>query len=68
MMTALKEYAEPYNWVVDQLKDWAYMVSSIPLHHLHPNSRISRKRIHTFPAPEGQVIRLFCCHRKWHAR
>ena len=28
MMTALKEYAEPYDWVVDQLKDWAYMVSS----------------------------------------
>lgn len=27
MMTALKEYAEPYNWVVDQFKDWAYMVS-----------------------------------------
>ena len=23
MMTALKEYAEPYDWVVDQLKDWA---------------------------------------------
>lgn len=28
MMTALKEYAEPYDWVVDQFKDWAYMVSS----------------------------------------
>ena len=28
MMTALKEYAEPYDWVVDQLKDWAYMVST----------------------------------------
>ena len=27
MMTALKEYAEPYEWVVDQFKDWAYMVS-----------------------------------------
>ena len=28
LMTALKEYAEPYDWVVDQFKDWAYMVSS----------------------------------------
>ena len=28
MMTALKEYAEPYDWIVDQLKDWAYMVST----------------------------------------
>ena len=34
-------------------------VSFIPLHHRHPNSRISRKRIHTFPAPEEQVIRPF---------
>lgn len=28
MMTALQEYAEPYDWIVDQFKDWAYMVSS----------------------------------------
>ena len=28
MMTALQEYAEPYDWLVDQFKDWAYMVST----------------------------------------
>ena len=28
MMTALQEYAEPYDWVVAQFKDWAYMVST----------------------------------------
>ena len=28
MLTTLREYAEPYNWVVDQFKDWAYMVST----------------------------------------
>ena len=26
MLTTLREYAEPYDWVVDQFKDWAYMV------------------------------------------
>ena len=30
------------------------------MHHLHPNSRISLERIHTFPVPEGREIRLFC--------
>ena len=42
----------------------ASQILSIPLHHLHPNSRISLERIHIFPIPEGQVIRLFCGHLK----
>ena len=33
---------------------------SIPLHRLHPNNRISRKRIHVFPVLGGPEIRLFC--------
>ena len=50
------------------LQKSASQISSIPLHHLHPNSRISRQRIHIFPVLKGRQIRLFCCHRKWYAQ
>lgn len=32
-MSLQKEYAEPYEWVVNQLKDWAYMLSTTYLYY-----------------------------------
>ena len=41
-----------------------FKILSASQHHLHPNSRISRKRIQKFPVPEGRKIRLFCGYLK----
>ena len=32
-MSLQKEYSEPYEWVVNQLKDWAYMLSTTYLYY-----------------------------------